>query len=221
MVMNPRNVETNSASLDVIIEDQAIANMDHTQLLGVIIDKDINFSKHMGEVCTKAGRKVGVLTRLRNMIPCSAKLNIYNSSILPLLTYCHAAWHFCKASDTRKIERVQERALRAIYRTKNEDYETLLKRARLPTLKNRRLQDIEIYMYKVKNQLAPRSVEDIFTEEQSCYSLRNSDFATPRFNTTSYGKHSLRYLGPVIWSKLNSNDRKSPTLKSFKTKLRE
>ena len=80
MVMNPRNVETNSASLDVIIEDHAIANMDHIQLLGVTIDKDINFSKHIGEVCTKAGRKVGVLTRrLRNMISCSAKLSIYTS----------------------------------------------------------------------------------------------------------------------------------------------
>ena len=107
-------------------------------------------------------------------------MNIYKSSILPLLTYCHAVWHFCKASDTRKIERVQERALRAIYRTKNEDYETLLKRARLPSLKNRRLQDIAIYMYKVKNQLAPRSVREIFTKKQSCYSLRNSDFVTPR-----------------------------------------
>ena len=58
MVMNPRNVETNSASLDVIIEDHAIANMDHIKLLRVSIAKDINFSKHIGEVCTKAGGKV-------------------------------------------------------------------------------------------------------------------------------------------------------------------
>ena len=105
MVMNPRNVETNSARLYVIIEDHVIANMDHIKLLGVTIDKDINFSKHMGEVCTKAGRKVGVLTRLRNMIPCSAKLNIYNSSILPLLTYYHAVWHLCKASDTSEFKK--------------------------------------------------------------------------------------------------------------------
>ena len=80
---------------------------------------------------------------------------------------------------------------------------------------------IAIYMYKVKNQLPPRSVEEIFTKKQSCYSLRNSDFVTPRFKTISYCKHSLRYLGPVVWSKLTSSVRKSPTLKHFKTKVRK
>ena len=44
-------------------------------------------------------------------LPLQRLMNIYlyKSSILPLLTYCHAVWHFRKASDTRKIERVQER----------------------------------------------------------------------------------------------------------------
>ena len=72
--------------------------------------------------------------RLRNLIPCNAKLTLYKSAILPHLTYCHLVWNFCKSSDSRKIERVQERALRAIYQSKTETYEELLARARLPTL---------------------------------------------------------------------------------------
>ena len=35
------------------------------------------------------------------------------------------------------------------------------------------------------------------------YSLRNSDFDIPTFNTINYGKHSLRYQEPHIWSKLH------------------
>ena len=49
--------------------------------------------------------------RLRNLIPCSAKLTIM-SSILPYLIYYQLVWHFCKASDSRKIERLQEHAER-------------------------------------------------------------------------------------------------------------
>ena len=30
--------------------------------------------------------------------------------------------------------------------------------------------------------------------------LRNHDFVIPRLRTVAYGKHSLTYLGPVIWS---------------------
>ena len=115
-------------------------------------------------------------------------------------------WHFCKASDRRKIERVQERALRAVYRTKTSSYETLLRMAKLPSLYNRRLQDIAIYMYKVKNRLAaPKSLMDIFNLKQSTYALRNSDFNLPRFNTIRYGKHSLRYFGPMLWTKLSDS----------------
>ena len=54
--------------------------------------------------------------RLWNLIPTKAKLLLYKSAILPYLTYYHLAWHFCKASDTRKLERLQERALRAVFR---------------------------------------------------------------------------------------------------------
>jgi len=31
------------------------------------------------------------------------------TAILPYLTYCQLVWHFCKASDSRKIERLRER----------------------------------------------------------------------------------------------------------------
>ena len=78
----------------------------------------MNFSGHISEPCKKVSKKVGILMRLRNLIPSSAKLAIYKSSILPCLTYCQLVWHFCKASDSRKTERLQERALRA-YRIQN------------------------------------------------------------------------------------------------------
>ena len=42
-------------------------------------------------------------------------------------------------------------------------HEELLKCAKLPTLHNRRLQDIAILMYKVKNDLLPSYICEIFT----------------------------------------------------------
>ena len=50
--------------------------------------------------------------RLRKLIPTEAKLQIYKKAILPQLTYCSLVWHFCKASDRKKLERVNERGLR-------------------------------------------------------------------------------------------------------------
>jgi hypothetical protein len=114
---------------------------------------------------------------------------------------------------------IQERALRAVYRTKSESYDNLLKRAQISTLENRRLQDIAILMYKVKNKLLPATVIEIFSFKSSNYSLRNSDFNIPTVNTVKYGKHSLRYFGPMLWSKLHSSLRNSPSLTSFKKSI--
>ena len=108
-------------------------------------------------------QQIGILTRMRKLIPIHAKLQIYKSATLPHFNYCNLVWHFCKASDKNKLERVNKRGLRAVYCDYKSPYEELLKRAKLTTLYNRRLQNIAIFMYKIKNKLLPKTVMDLFT----------------------------------------------------------
>ena len=140
--------------------------------------------------------------------------------MLPHLTYCQTVWHFCRSSHARKLERIQERALRAVYCDNRSTYEELLHRAKQPTLYTRRLQAIAITMYKVKNDLAPPYIADLFTVTSSQYHLRNHDFVIPRFRTVAYGKHSLTYLGPVIWFKLDTSIRSSDSFGTFKRRIK-
>ena len=128
-------------------------------------------------------------------------------AILPHLTYCHLVWHFCRASDTHTLERVQERGLRAVFKDKQSSYRQLLLKTKLPTLYNRRLQDIYILMYKVKHNLCLRTICDMFLTNSHTYNLWQKDFYQSSFNTVTHGKHSIRYLGPRLWSKISSKDR--------------
>ena len=139
---------------------------------------------------------------------------------MPYLTYCYLTWHFCKALDTRKVERIQERALRIVYNSHSETYMNLLDRAKLPSLLNRRLQDIVILMYKVKYRLVPDFICDIFNTKSCTYNFRNQNFDIPRFNSVLYGKHSLRYLGPFLWNKLDKNITETSSLSRFKFHIR-
>ena len=189
-------------------------------LLGVIIDSKLNFGDHISSICKKASQRIGGLMRLRNLIPTKAKLVLFESAVLPYLTYCHLVWRFCKSSDARKLVRLQERRLRAVDRDKYTSYSQLLKRAELPTLMNRRLQDICILMYKVKHKLCPTYICNIFNDHNSFYFLRQSDFSIPSYNTVTYGKHSLCYLGSRLWGKLSPEVRSAKTLILFKNKIR-
>jgi len=123
------------------IQGSEIESTEKLNLLGVTIDSKLNCSHHINKVCKKASQRIGVLMRLKNLIT-TEELQPYKAAILPHLTYCHLAWHLCKASDRRKLECVQQRGLRAVFKGKLSSYEKFLAKAEIPSLYNRRIQDI-------------------------------------------------------------------------------
>lgn len=93
----------------------------------------------------------------------------------------------------------------------------LLRRTKLTTLLNKRLQSIDTLMYRIKNDLAPEIGQSIFRQGQliRSYNLRSNNFRSHRFNTIHHGKSSLRYFGPYLWSKLDHKLRSQPSVASF------
>ena len=79
-------------------------------------------------------------------------------------------------------------------------------------------------MFKAKNNLLPKYLQDLFNlngEREKRYNLRNSDFTLPRFNTIKCGKHSLKYLGPLLWSKLTKEEHGMVSVSTFKHRERK
>ena len=120
-----------------------------------------------------------------------------------------------------KLGHIQECALRASYCDWNASCEQLLKWANLPTLKNRRLLDITIIMYKEKYYICPTYISDLLAKNQSKYNLRIKEFEIPHLNTINYGKNSVWYIALVLWEKLPEYLRNSPSLSSFKGSVRK
>lgn len=150
----------------------------------------------------------------------AVKAVLFKCAVLPYLTYCHLVWHFPKSGDLRKLERLQERGLRAVFRDKSASYEQLLERAELPTLLNRCQRDLSILMCKVKHKLCPAYISNIFSEHNSNYNLRQRDFSICRYQTITYGKRFLKYLGPKLWGKLPQSSRAATSLRSFKQNIK-
>jgi len=101
------------------------------------------------------------LSCLKNLLSTNTKLHLYKYAILPTLTYCHQVWNFSTKLDRRKLERIQERVLRIVFKDKSVTYDELLKKAGLTTVYNLRLQDLAILMYKVKHKLTPIYIQNM------------------------------------------------------------
>ena len=76
-------------------------------------------------------------------------------------------------------------------------------------------------MYKVRNGLAPEYIAELFTIANKGYTLRNADYDVPRYTTVRFGKRSLRYFGPYLWSKLEASDRRRETVDNFRNSIRK
>ena len=79
-------------------------------------------------------------------------------------------------------------------------------------------------MFKVKNILTNSHyniITQLFNTSNSHYNLRNAYFSQVRFNSVQYGKHSVRYFEPHLWSRLSSSDKAKNSLTDFKNSIRK
>jgi hypothetical protein len=60
------------------------------------------------------------------------------------------AWHFCNKSNTSKLEKIQARALRFIYEDYESTYDELLEKAKVPSLKVRRMRTMAFEKSRLK-----------------------------------------------------------------------
>ncbi len=73
-------------------------------------------------MCKKANGQAQVLARLSSILDTESKFTIFAVSNF---LYCLLVWHMCCVSDCKKIEKVQERALRYVLNDFNNKFSNL------------------------------------------------------------------------------------------------
>ena len=114
------------------------------KLLGVYIDKHLDFHEHISFICRKAGAQLNALSRISHILDQSSKLAVVRSFISSHFNYCPIIWHFCSVSDREKMESIQRRALRLVYKDKHLSYDDMLVRSNMIRLSLARLHSIAI-----------------------------------------------------------------------------
>ena len=162
---------------------------------GVVLDNEWKFDDHISSFCRKVSAQISGLNRLKNILPLKTKESLYRAFILPYFNYCNQVWHHCGKRNTVKIEKVNERALRYIFKDESACYRDLLERIRLPSMETRRIQDMLLTMNNSISDKAPPAIRDLITLRSSKYKLRHDYILSlPRVNTTKYGLKSWRYF---------------------------
>ena len=85
-----------------------------THFLGITIDEHLDWKVHIDNLSNKIARNVGVLNKLKHFLPIYIMKTLYSSLIASHLQYCTLLWANSHATNVRKLQLLQEKAIRII-----------------------------------------------------------------------------------------------------------
>ena len=88
--------------------------------------------------------------------------------------------------------------------------EGLLSRDKSISIYHRNIQKVAIEMFKVKDDLSPKFMKDLFSLRES-QTRSHASCCIHNVNTTSMGEQSLRCCGPIVWDVMLPEDFKRLT----------
>ena len=192
------------------------------KLLGVTIDSELKFEKHVSNLCLKASRKLRALSRMGKFLSFQKKRILYKSFVESQFKYCPLLWMFHSRSCNTKVNRLHERALRLVYDDFKSTFEELLVRDKSFSIHHQNIQTLAIEIYKFLHGLSNGNFKDFFVLKNNRHNIRSKcDLAVPLVNTVLKGKNSLRYFGPVIWNSIPLDIRLLDSFNTFKSKIRQ
>ena len=191
------------------------------KFLGVTIDNKLTWHEHIGIICNRMSKGIGILNRLR-FLPKPTLKTIYNAFILPHLNYCNVAWGNSSLCYLNRIYLLQKKAVRIISNSSYRAHtETLFAKLKILSVFDLNRYNTGIYMYLLHKNIVPSFISSCFIVNQEIhnYSTRSSaNYHIPNIKTNA-SKFSLFYQGPVLWNSFSSDIRNCPSLNSFKRKL--
>ena len=127
------------------------------KFLGIYLDKNLNWKKHITYKCNQILKVNYLLSKLKHTISTDILTTIYNSLILPHITYAITSWGNMKNKEMDRLEKLQKKAIRFVNKSKyNSHTDPLFKQSKLLKLQDiYNIECIKIYLRHKAQILSP------------------------------------------------------------------
>ena len=199
-----------------------VSQVDTTEFLGVYIDSRLTWNEHIHYISKQVSKGIGIMTKLKFMLPQNIMRSIYLSLVYPYLTYCSTIWSGTTKSNLSRLHVLQKRAVRTIAMAKSRSPTSPIF-AKLNILKLNDIFEVNIaaFTYRYQNSLLPSRFEDFYVFNQSVHSYNTrhaTDIRIGNVRRTKY-KHCLKYRSAKIWNNLPDDMKFCKTIASFRKRM--
>ena len=145
-----------SQPVHIVMDNVNLKRTASIKFLGVYIDESLTWASHISHIASKISKSIGIIYKVRDKLPKATCIKLYQSLILPYLSYCHVIWGCAARCQLQRLNLLQKRAVRIITRSHHRAHtEPLLSSCRLIPFCNLYDYSCLILLYKTMNNMLP------------------------------------------------------------------
>ena len=160
----------------------------------------------------KMSKGIGIIIKARKYFNQKTLLSLYNTMILPYITYCIHVWGKAAATHLDKIHRLQKKIVRIINGVPPRTHsQPLFEKLNVMTIHQLYKYYVCVFMYKLYHTKLPplfsmiKRVSDIHN-----YFTRQYDSFYRNYVTTARSQRTITISGPKLWNKIIRKIPKKP-----------
>ena len=225
MLFQPQGSSHNEQILEITPKDipqleKPIYAQDHLKILGIYVDKNLNWNKHISYVKKKATNAIRNLHRANQILPLKEKRLLYNSLVVPHFTYADIIWNCCGKLNCKKIQQAQNFAAKSILGLRKRSSSTeALKRLELLPLEEKRNIHAAVYVKKALEGIGSTETINKYNKLKGPADLRPGTLQIPKHRTAQYEKSPF-YFSIKVWNS-TPNHIKNSKVETFKNNLQK
>ena len=209
------------SELAISIFNCNLENVENFKYLGIKLTSEFTWSDHVEYVISKVNQRLGLLRRIKHLLPLQARVLFNNSVVLPSFDYADlVSGDKNNATIMNDLQIMQNKAAtiildKTLYSSATDALTTL----KWLKLGQRRHYHRCLYVFKCINKLTCHSMDLLTHGDVHGYNTRHKDMIRLPVIKTNRGKQRLAYQAVKEWSNLNNDVRDSTSTSVFKRRM--
>ena len=204
---------------DYRLHGEILERCDNSKYLGVTIQSNLQWDDHIGNICKKASRTLGVIRRNLQVSSKDLKERAYLSLVRPQLEYSCTVWDPYKKKNIAELDSIQRRAARYVFNRYHQTSHVseMLEELGWESLQSRRTKLKMCMAYKGFNDLCSLPLRNYVNFASVSTRNKAHQFAVivPYARVDAYKFSFVPNFG-THWNTLPVSAVTAPSLKSFK-----
>ena len=211
---------------EILIGTTKLPQTHSAKFLGIDVDDKLTWSTHIKNIEKKISSAIFIIRNIRYKINQTTALRLYDTLILPHLTYCNSIWGNTFKTHLLNLNRMQKRALRLCSNNKSlskTDIFTFHNKLSISNL-NKLQSLLIVYKSIYLPSTLPTAISSLFKSSAQVHQINTrsgeGNCLFKEFARLNIRKYSLRIQGPILWNRLPLSLRVLNSIAQFKINLK-